>query len=222
MNGINGRDRSLDRLDAKVFGRQMADFEDLLRQRQIATPSGSSDVGMGPMSAPLTQGDPSTQLEFLSGLYRLLRYLPYDMVMMMRKQLLLIPRENVPIPASGADIAVATGGAEVSICSLQIDESFTGFLRWIGFGVSPASYTANIDWVLKINNTAHPKWGAFVAPINNLASPYEVMIELTRAKSIELFAINTGGANCNCSAIMIANEEVILSKPYGSTGGSVI
>jgi hypothetical protein len=197
-----GRDRSLDRLDARVFGRPMADYEDLLRQRQIATPSGSSD--MGPLSSPLTQSDPTTQLDFLSGMYRLLRYLPYDMVMMMRKQLLLIPRENVPIPATGVDIALASA-ATVSVCSLQIDESFTGFLRWVGFGVSPSSYRANVDWSIKINNTAHPKWGAFVSPADNLATPYEVMLELTRAKSIEIFATNTGGSGCN-----------------ESTGGSVI
>jgi hypothetical protein len=214
-----GRDNQLDRIDRMVFGRPMGDFEDLLRQRQIATPSGGQPLG--PLSSPLTQGDPTTQLDFLSGMYRLLRYLPYDMVMMLRKQLLLVPRENVPIPASAVDTAVAAG-TTVTVCTITIDESFTGFLKYVGFGVSPGGSRADITWSLLINNTAHPKWGSFISPVDNLGTPYEVMIELTRAKSIALTAKNTGLNAINVSAFMLANEEVILSKPYGTTSGSVI
>jgi hypothetical protein len=219
-NGVgSGRDQSVDRLDRMVFGRALSEYEDILRQRQISSPSGSQPLG--PLSGPLTQADPTTQMDFLSGLYRLMRYLPYDMVMMLRKQLLLISRENVPIPASAVDTALAAG-ATVQICSIQIDENFTGFLRWIGFGVSPAGYRANVTWSLAINGVKHPKWGAFISPADNLATPYEVMLELTRAKSIAISAMNTGANACNVSAFMLANEEVILSKPYGNTGGSVI
>jgi hypothetical protein len=213
------RDRSLDALDNRVFGRPMGDYEDYLRMRQIATPAG--DAPLGPLSTPLTQGEPSTQIDMLSGIYRLLRYLPYDMVMQLRKQLLLVSRENVPFPASGVDIALAAS-ATVEICSIQIDESFTGFLSWVGFGVSPGTYRSSVSWSLAINGSKHPKWGNFISPADNLATPYNVMLELTRAKSISLSAKNTGLSACNVSALMIANEEVILNKPYGSTSGSVV
>jgi hypothetical protein len=195
----------------------LGEFPDLLRQRQVPTPGGAPE--MGPLAYPLTALDCAslTDHEVLCLMYELLRYMPWDVIMMARTQLLLNPRENVPILVSGIDIACAAG-ATVNVCSFTMDAEFCGFLKHLGFGVVPPASIVNVRWRLLIDRVVHPKVQEFVAPASNLASPYEVPIEIPRARTITLQARNDGGAQVNIWGLMIGHAEYVSGKPYGATG----
>jgi hypothetical protein len=198
----------------------MGEFNDRLLDRQIASPAGTGE-SLGPVSYPMTGTEPQTQDEYIAAMYQLLKGLPYDLVMELRRQLLVIPREVVPIPASGVDIALAAG-ATVSVCTLTMDEAFNGFLEFVGFASTPEAALVNLRWQLVIDNVVHPKWSAFVAPANNVGTPYKVMMQLRRSQAIEIRCTNVGLLNILVSGYMLVNSEVQMQKPWGQDGGGIV
>jgi hypothetical protein len=198
----------------------MGEFNDRLIDRQIASPAGTGE-GLGPVSYPMTGTDPQNRDEYIAAIYQLLKGLPYDIIMEARRQLLIIPREVVPIPASGVDIALVAA-ATVSVCNLTMDEAFNGFLEFVGFACTPDTSLVDLRWQLVIDNVVHPKWSAFVAPSNNVGTPYKVMMELRRAQSIEIRCTNVGAVDVLVAGYLLVNSEVQMQKPWGQGGGGIV
>jgi hypothetical protein len=198
----------------------LGEYNDRLLERQIASPAGTGE-SLGPASYPISGTEPQTNEEYLAAMYQLLKGLPYDLVMELRRQLLLIPREVVPTPGSARDVALASG-ATVTVCTVNMDEAFNGFLEFVGFGCTPEAGQVDLRWQLVIDNVVHPKWSAFVAPGNSMSTPYKVMMELRRSQNISIVCTNVGANNLLVHAYMLVNAEVQMQKPWGQGGGGIV
>lgn len=201
-------------------GSGLGDYQSELHHRVLETKGGAGQQGgRGPLSYPVIPkpGDDTDLLAILREIRDLLKRMPQALSLEFRTRFIVPPRESISFiaPSPATNIGV---GAAVAVVTQVIPERFTGYLTHVGVSTNPVGAAANITWQIRVNGSIHPEFSNRVFAGNNLATPIPFNMELTQARTVQLVAINTGGAILSCAGVLAGWTEFMSDyKPYGSS-----
>lgn len=197
----------------------LGDYPADLPHRVLVTKGGAGqEGGMGPLSYPVIEGPKSdTDTDLLRQIRDLLYRMPQSISLEWRTKFIMVPREAISFIAPSNSVTVAAGTA-VAIVTQTIQERFTGFLTHVGVGVEPPADFANITWQIRVNGAVHPEFANRIFWNSTISNPLQFNFELTQARTVQLVAINTGGADIECQGILTGWTEYMSSyKEYGAS-----
>ena len=217
--------------------RPLGDYAADLPYRVLSTKGGAGqeggalDGGWGPVTAPVLSGEEcETELCLLKEIRDLLRRLPEALLLSMRTQLVLTPREAVSFVALGLDPATGSSTINVPantaavIVTQTIQPRFAGFVTKVGVNVMGAGNFPDITWQIREGGTVHPEFAARIYSSGNLNTPDDFVLELVQGRIVELVAINTnplGGVAIDVQGKLVGWTEFLSdNKPYGSASMS--
>lgn len=212
------------RINAKQAGQPkglgaMDDYIDPLYWRSFDTQGDAGPGGeRGPVSAPIIAApEDESEIGLLRSIRDLLYNLPQAMSLEWRTRFIVRPRESISFLAPSPNVTIAAGAA-VAVVRQTIQERFTGFLTDVGIAAFPDSALTDLTWQIRINGNIHPEFADRVFSANNLSTLHPFFFELTQARTLELVAINTGGAPIVTAGVLAGYTEYMSDyKPYGAS-----
>jgi len=204
--------------------RALGDYPATLPYRVLSTKGGAGQDcspisgDCGPVTAPVIPGEqPETELSLLRDIKELLRRMPDELLLAMRTQLVLVPREAVSFITMSGTVNVLAGATTV-VLAQTIQPRFGGFITKIGVNVMGAGNFPDVTWQLQISGAIHPEFGNRIYSAANLNTPDDFVLELCQSRIVQLVAINTGGVPIDVQAKFVGWTEFLTdNKPYGSS-----
>lgn len=200
------------------------DYPAVLPYRVLSTKGGAGQQGgaldqaWGPVTAPTIPGeDPDSQLGLLRDIADYLRRLPEAMLLALRTQLVLTPREAVSFIALSGTVSIPAGAA-VAVVSQAIQPRFAGFITKVGVSVLPTGSFPDITWQLRVNGAIHPEFSNRIFSASTLGDPDDFVLELVQGRTVQLVAMNTSGVAIDVQGKLVGWTEFLTdNKPYGSS-----
>jgi len=203
---------------------ELSDYPADLPYRVLSTKSGAGqeggaiDGGLGPVTAPVISGQECVdELCLLREIRDLLLRMPESMLLAMRTQLVLTPREAVSfITLSGTvNVPIAPNNIVV-ICTQTIQPNQVGYITKVGVNVMGAGSFPDITWQIRVNGAIHPEFANRIYSAANLGTPDDFVMELIQGRIVQLVAINTSAVPVNVQGKLVGWTESLSDvKPYG-------
>jgi len=197
----------------------LGDYPSELHHRVVGTKGGAGQQGgRGPMSSPVIEGPkPEDSNSLLKQIRDLLQRMPGALSLEARTAFSIAPREAISFISPSIFVNVGPAAA-VAVATQTVQERFTGYLTAVGIGTAPVGALPNITWQIRIDGAIHPEFSNRLFAVNNLATPIPFQFELTQARTVQLVAINGGGAIVTCAGVLVGWTEYMSTyKPYGSS-----
>ena len=196
--------------------------------RRIEPSHGHAGQGeaMGPVAMPVVPAPrEENELNTQKASRSILADMPFQMIMELRRQLMLPSREAIWFTRESGDVALPAGiGSTADVITLTMDENQTGALEFYGTAVIPALGSTDVTWSLLNSTTGgHPFLTNQVLPTNTMMFPRKFRQELIQSRTVTLRATNQVAGAMIVRAVLIGWEEYMSSeKHFGSSSAAGI
>lgn len=196
----------------------LGDYPANLPYRVILTKGGQA---FGQTVAPIEQEEETCTL---LDICKLLKAMPWMMVMEARKQLMLPGRDaQYFIKQSVGAITVPTSGAVTQVVEYSSTEKFGGALLGVGAQVITLGAADSISWTLRVNGQVHPDFAGVVLNTPTTQMPLQFKMELVQGRTIELIAQSSNAAPVLVTGYLLGFTEFLTeSKEWGTSPSSGI
>jgi len=218
------------KLAAMQQARGLADYPADLPYRVLSTKGGAGQQGgaidgqWGPVTAPVVSGaECNDELCLLREIRDLLYRLPDAMLLALRTQLVVTPREAVSFVALSQGTVNILAGAQAVVVTQTIQPRFAGYITHVGINVLAPAAFPDITWQIRVNGAVHPEFAGRIYSAANLNTPDPWVLELIQGRVVQLVAINTSGAPIDVQGKLVGWTEYLTdNKSYGGSSATGI